>query len=345
MIERIPTLILAAAMLALGFVAAVLLRGGSGPPAADPAAAAARREPGVVKLAPGAPQLAAIKVAPVEEAPLPLAEPLNARITYDENVTARVSSPIAGRVVRLYAAQGDAVKSGDPLVALDSPELAAAVADLEKAVSDEARKKAAFERTAKLLESDVLPRKDFENARAEYDQARAEARRAALRLRNLGPAPGARGAEYALRSPVAGVVADRRVNPGMQVRPDLPDPLFTITDPTRLWVVIDLPERALGKVQPGRPVAIEVDAYPGERFEATVAWVGEVVEPATRRVPVRCTLANPTGASSPRCTRARRFSPSTASARCGCRTRRSSPRDCIPSPLSSARPASSSDAD
>ncbi len=293
MSQRIPTLVLAAAMLALGFLAAILLRPGNGAPAGDPSAAAPKREPGVIRLAPGAPQLAAIKVAVTEEAPLPLAEPLNARLTYDENVTARVSSPIAGRVVRLFVAQGDEVKSGDPLVVLDSPELAAAVADVEKAVSDEARKKAAFERTTKLLESDVLPRKDFENARAEYDQARAEARRAELRLRNLGPAPGARGADYTLRSPIAGVVADRHANPAMQVRPDLPDPLFVITDPTRLWAIIDLPERALGKVQLGRPVAIEVDAFPGERFPATVSRVGEVVDPATRRVPVRCTVLNP----------------------------------------------------
>jgi cobalt-zinc-cadmium efflux system membrane fusion protein len=290
--KRIPTLVLAAAMLALGFLAATWLRGQGGP-GGGPATGAPPREPGVIKLAPGAPQLAAIKVAAVEEAPLPLAEPLNARIAYDENVTARVSSPIPGRVVRLVAAQGDVVKSGDPLVVVDSPELAAAVADLEKAVSDETRKKAAFERSGKLFESDVVARKELENARAEYDQARAEARRAELRLRNLGPAPGARGAEYALRAPIAGVVADRHVNPGMQVRPDLPEPLFTITDPTRLWVIVDLPERALGKVQPGRPVAIEVDAFPGERFTATVARIGEVVDPTTRRIPVRATLPNP----------------------------------------------------
>ena len=278
-------------MLAVGFLAATFFRSGS-PPAAEQAAPAAR-EPGVLKLAPGAPQLTAIRAAVVEEAPLPLAEPLNARITYDENVTSRVSSPIPGRVDRLYVSPGDAVHTGDALLRIDSPDLAAAVADVRKAASDEVRKKHAFERAAKLLEADVAPRKDFETAQADYEQARAETRRAELRLRNLGPAPSGEGAQYTVRAPVAGVVVDRHANPGMQVRPDLPDPLFVITDPTRLWVIIDLPERALGKVAPGRPVAVEVDAYPNERFEARVAWVGEVVDPATRRVPVRCTLANP----------------------------------------------------
>jgi len=285
------TWITAAVMLVVGFVVAMLFRAPAPEGAAE--APAAVRERGVLKFAPGSPRLAAIKVALAEEAPLPLAEPLNARIVYDEDVTSRVSSPIAGRVVRLYASQGDPVKAGDRLVTIDSPDLAAAVADVDKAVADEARKKAAFERTAKLLEVDVLPRKDFENARTEYEQARAETRRAELRLRNLGSASDARGADYTLRAPIAGVIADRHINPGMQVRPDLPDPLFAITEPMRLWVIADLPERALGKVQPGRPVAVEVDAFPGERFEATVARVGEIVDPATRRVPVRITLPNP----------------------------------------------------
>src|SRR5262245_59758434 len=285
------TWITAAVMLVVGFVVAMLFRAPAPEGAAE--APAAVRERGVLKFAPGSPRLAAIKVALAEEAPLPLAEPLNARIAYDENVTSRVSSPIAGRVDRLYVSPGVAVVVRDPLVTIDSPDLAAAVADLKKATSDEARKKQAFERAGRLLEADVSPRKDFETAKADYDQARAETRRAELRLRNLGPAPAGESAQYTLRAPIAGVVGDRHVNPGMQVRPDLPDPRFVITDPTRLWVIIDLPERALGKVQPGRPVAVEVDAFPNERFEAKVSWVGEIVDPATRRVPVRCTLLNP----------------------------------------------------
>ena len=88
---------------------------------------------------------------------MPLAEPLNGRIAYNENFTARVSSPIAGRIVSLRLQPGDTVKAGDALVTLDSPDLAQAVADLHKAKSDETRKRLAFERAAKLLEGEVLP--------------------------------------------------------------------------------------------------------------------------------------------------------------------------------------------
>jgi cobalt-zinc-cadmium efflux system membrane fusion protein len=253
----------------------------------------APREPGILRYPAGAPQLSAIKVAEVPaELPVPLAEPLNGRIAYNENFTARVSSPVAGRVVTLRAQPGDRVKAGDVLLTLDSPDLAQAAADLDKAKADDTRKRLAFERAKKLYEGEVLPRKDYESAEADLAQSQAETQRARLRLRNLVPGESP-GEKFALRSPVTGIVAERKANPGLEVRPDLPDPLYVITDPTHLWAIIDLPERNLGKVAEGHPVAVEVDAFPEQRFSAKIIKVGVTVDPATRRVQVRCELANP----------------------------------------------------
>jgi len=58
-------------------------------------------------------------------------------------------------------------------------------------------------------------------------------------------------------------------------------------------VIIDLPEHNLSKVETGHPVAVEADAYPNERFSATIQRIGQTVDPATRRIQVRCSLANP----------------------------------------------------
>jgi len=184
------------------------------------------------------------------------------------------------------------VRAGDALLKLDSPDLATAVSDLRKARADESRKKTAYERAKMLYDAQVFARKDYESAEADYVQAQAETQRAALRLRNLGELP-RDGERYDLRAPIAGLVVERKANPGMEARPDLPDPLFVITDPRRLWVLIDLPERSLPKVAAGQPVSVEVDAYPGERFRGRIERVGDVVDANTRRVPVRCSVPNP----------------------------------------------------
>lgn len=294
--KKFGLLISALVMLALALIGAQWVgrfaqRSGSD---SMPAADATKSESGILRFASGSPKLASIKVIPVEEFPVPLAEPLNGRVAYDENATARVSSPILGRVVRLIASAGDAVRSGDALLVLDSPDLAQAASDAAKARADEQRKKRSLERSKLLFDAGVIPGKDFESAEADFLQARAETQRADLRLRNLN-ASSASDADghFSLRSPVSGVVADRQANPGMEVRPDLPNPLFIVTDPTRLWVMIDLPEHALSKVAVGHPVAVEVDAYPNERFRATVQRIGQAVDPVTRRVQVRCAIANP----------------------------------------------------
>ncbi|WP_286758180.1 efflux RND transporter periplasmic adaptor subunit [Ralstonia sp. RL] len=253
---------------------------------------AARRTPGIVQFAPGAAELSALRIAPVSEAPLPVAEPVNGRIAYDENVTARVSSPIPGRVVGVRAEIGDRVSRNAVLLDIDSPELANAEADWRKGQADELRKKLALERARSLLEHEVIARKDYESAQADYLQAVAETRRAALRMKNLNAAGNENG-KFGLKAPIAGVVADKQVNPGLEVRPDLQNPLFVITDIGRLWVLADVPERSIGGIRPGQAVSIETDAYPNERFAATVERVGLALDPATRRVQVRCSVKNP----------------------------------------------------
>lgn len=239
----------------------------------------------------GAPQLAYLRVEKAEASPVPSLEPLHGRIAYDDNVTARVSSPIAGRVVKIGAQAGDKVAAGQPLLWLDSPDYAQALADLHKAEADMRLKQLAFGRARTLFENEVLARKDFEAAENDEHQSAAEAERARARFHNLNP--GGAGREgFALRAPLAGVVTERQANPGSEVRPDAPAPLFVVTDPARLWAIVDLPEKDLGKVRAGQPVSVEVDAYPGERFPAKIMAIGDVVDPATRRVVVRCQLPN-----------------------------------------------------
>lgn len=269
------------------------------PPApAGPAPEASRTLPvDSVRFDIGASQLTSIRVEPVVTARMPLAEPLNARLSYNENSTARIMAPIAGRVTRLNVEPGDRVRTGDPLLTLDSPELAAAVADLQKARADEQRKRLTLERTQTLVQADVSPRKDLENAIAEHGAARAEAMRAERRLRNLSPRAIDDGS-FVLRAPLAGVVTERRVNRGNEVRPDQAEPLFVISDPSILWVLVDLPERDLAMVRVGHHALVEVDAYRGG-FDAVIERIGETVDPTTRRVQVRAAVRNPDGRLKP----------------------------------------------
>lgn len=287
------------AALSAGFALAVAAwfwshyAGGGGEPkpqAASPAQSNSRE----LRFATDSPQLSFIKVEEVETLPEPLLDPLIARVAYDENHTARVSSPITGRVTRILVQPGDRVVAGQTLVLLDAPDFASAGADVAKSRADLQLKQKAHARAGELFNAEVIARKEFEAAESDLRQSEAEHNRARMRMRNLEPnSSEATDGRYALRAPIAGIVAERTVNPGSEVRPDAPNPLFVITDPAHLWVIVDLPERNMGALRPGQGVDVEVDAYPGQRFPARVAAIGEVLDPATRRVQVRCVLDNP----------------------------------------------------
>ena len=139
---------------------------------------------GTINYSANAPQLSSIKVAAVTEVNLPIADAMNGKLVYDEDVTARVSSPVLGRVLSSHIEIGDSVSKNKPLAEIDSPDLATAEADWTKAKADELRKRLSFERANLLLEHEVIARKDFESAEADYSQAQAETRRSSLHMRN-----------------------------------------------------------------------------------------------------------------------------------------------------------------
>ncbi len=238
-----------------------------------------------------APQLTFIKIQTVEAFPEPLVEPLNARIVYDDNKTARVFSPIAGRVVKILAEIGKQVKAGEGILILDSPDYAQAVADSSRADADLLRKRETYERARLTFVALGLARKDLEGAEADWRQAEAEAVRAKSRLANLN-GNFATAPRYVLRAPEAGTISERQVSAGSEVRPDAAIPLFVISDPAHVWAQIDLPEQLIGKVRIGQDVLAQVDAYPGDSFIGKITAIAGSLDPVTRRMQVRCEIDN-----------------------------------------------------
>jgi len=239
-----------------------------------------------------APQLTFLRIQTVEAFPEPLVEPLNARIVYDDNHTARVFSPLAGRVIAIDADVGKQVKPGDALLAIDSPDFAQASSDNMKADADLLHKKEAYQRARQLLDIQGIAIKDYESAQADLRQAEADSLRTKAIMKSLGSRTSTTGGRFILRAPIAGIVSERQVNAGSRVGPDAGNPLFVITQPRHLWVRVDVPEQKLDKIKVGQPVLVEVDAYPNEEFHGKVTVIGEALDPVTRRIQVRCSVDN-----------------------------------------------------
>ena len=215
---------------------------------------------------------------------------LPGRLVWNEEKTVRVLPQLGGRILRIEAEIGASVKFGQSLAVLSSPDYGQAQADFRKAQVDARLATQSLARSRELREAGVVAEKDFQQAEAEAARAKAEADRASRRIAGLG---GDGDGSYALRSPLAGVVVERNVNPGMEFRADQSTvPLFVVTDPASLWIQLDASEGEVANLKPGEPLNIEVKQYPGEQFSGQIKYVADFVDPNTRSIKVRGEVPN-----------------------------------------------------
>jgi cobalt-zinc-cadmium efflux system membrane fusion protein len=222
---------------------------------------------------------------------------LPGRLAWDEDKTVRIFPAFAGRVVKIFVKPGDTVKAGQTLAQLASPDFGQAQADARKAASDFALTQKNLARVRELVAGGVAPQRDLQAAESEYARAQAELARASGRVQLYGSTAQSVDQTFALKSPIAGTVVERSINPGQELRSDLMlgngAPMFVITDPSRLWLFLDATERDLRLLRSGETLALRTDAYPQETFPAVIEAISHSVDPQTRTIKVRGSLANP----------------------------------------------------
>ncbi|MCE4557709.1 efflux RND transporter periplasmic adaptor subunit [Roseateles cellulosilyticus] len=242
----------------------------------------------------GHPQLRLLKLEPARPSSA-VDVALSAKLVWNEDRTQRLYPAFAGRVERIAADVGSVVKPGSLLAALASPDFGAAQADAARAEADHALTARQLQRQRELLAAGIVARRDVEQAEADAARAEAEQARAHARVRLYGGGSGV-DQQLALRSSIGGVVVERNLNPGQELRPDQSGPgvpaLFVVSDPSTLWVQIDARESEVGTLKPGSAFELEVPAYPGRRFTGQVTALADAIDPQTRTVKVRGRVDN-----------------------------------------------------
>jgi len=247
-----------------------------------------------LRFAAGHPQLNLLHVAPAAPAKAITVE-LPAKLVWNEERTQRIYPAFAGRVMAIKADIGQKVQPGTPLALLASPDFGQAQSETAKAEADARLTQKALQRQRELFEAGIVARKELEQAETEADRARAEVERAQARTRLYGSGSGV-NQQLALSTSIGGVVVERNLNPGQEVRPDQAGPgvpaLFVVTDPSSLWIQIDARESEVGIVHPGTTFELAIPALPGQKFEGRVIAASDFIDPLTRTIKIRGVVAN-----------------------------------------------------
>jgi cobalt-zinc-cadmium efflux system membrane fusion protein len=207
--------------------------------------------------------------------------------------TATVIPQLSGRVIDLKVRLGDRVVKGQLLAVLDSADLTQAYDDYDKAAVAFQLSEKNLGRQQEQSKIGVTSDRDLDQAKSDNAQAEAEYTRTRARLKILEAPTDSRGPSrrLAVRAPVGGSITTLSVTPGSTIN-DPTQPLMTIADLSTVWVTAMVPEKDIGTVAKGQDADVRLVAYPDRPLHGKVLFVGNVIEPDSRRNKIRIAFAN-----------------------------------------------------
>jgi cobalt-zinc-cadmium efflux system membrane fusion protein len=275
-------------LLAIAVLAAC---GGSSTPTASDETPSVVHEDGHVKVPEGSPLRDRLKVETVGTKAITELLQVPAQVETDPTTTAKISPPVAGRILKLFVHVGDTVTVGQPLFTMDSPDIVTAQSDYLRAQSTLAQAGRDHKRQQDLKDHGVGSVKDLEQAETAEKIAREDVERTTTRLRLLKIDPGNLGKPLTVYSPIPGRVLDAQVAPG-EFKNDPTAVLMTIGDLSKVWLTANVQEKDVSKVHKDEAVTATLTAYPDEKFEGKVLFVADVLDPDTRTLKARIAIPN-----------------------------------------------------
>lgn len=203
-------------------------------------------------------------------------------VQVDERRQAYVQTRFAGWIRKVYAdATGNFIRKGQPLFTIYSPDL----------VTTEKEYLLAKKNSDTLQQSSV-------NGVASGASSLFNAAKERLLQWEVSPVEidkldqtGKTITDLTINSPVSGYITQKNALPNMYVQPETM--LYTIADLSDVWVLAQVFQSDAGKIKPGDPSEITVDAYPGRVFNGRVDYILPQLDMNTRTLPVRLVFPNP----------------------------------------------------
>jgi membrane fusion protein, heavy metal efflux system len=248
-------------------------------------------------------QLSNLRIAPVRRTSWTISIHTTGTVDLDNNHTTPAITQVNGPIVKMLAETGEAVKEGQPLLYVSSPDVANAIATYKKAKNRQDLAERTIKRSQELFEHNAIARKDLESAQADYNDATTDLQNALQALKIFGvskqelDAAEAQGApitpQLAVRAPISGVVVQKLVAPGQLIQAGS-TVCYVISDVSTVWVQGHIFDRDLTAVRVGDAVEETNASFPVV-FHGTISYIGAMLDPATRTTPVRIVTRNTSG--------------------------------------------------
>jgi cobalt-zinc-cadmium efflux system membrane fusion protein len=206
-----------------------------------------------------------------------------------------VISMANGRVVDIRARIDDNVKHGQLLLKVQSPDITNTFDTYLKARNDEHLASKAYLRSQDLFQHGAISQSMLEQAEDTEKNAKADVTAAEEQLKTLGADKDHPSSIVNVYAPISGVIVAQNVTNAAAAGVGLSGSAtaFTIADLSRVWVVCDVYENDISKLQLGQQAKITINAYPGRPLAGHISDIGPILDPSSRTAKVRIEVANP----------------------------------------------------
>jgi len=244
-------------------------------------------------------QMPHVQVVSVEKSTLPRVLRLTGAVAYNAFMTTPVFAAIGGPVHELLVTPGQTVHQGQPLLTVNSPDYSAARSAYIKARSAFLLSDKFFIRAQGLFEHGAIAEADFQLAESNRNQAQADLQSTEDALRVLGindpeslvNNPPKTTAQIPVLAPVGGEIVERLVGPGQLLQAGATQ-VFTISDMSTVWVLVNVYQGEVSYVHLGDVVDVSTDSYP-EVFHGKISYIATALDPNTRTLQARIVTENP----------------------------------------------------
>lgn len=230
-----------------------------------------------------------IELASVVTEPVRSELTLVGKVIADENRVIKVFPLVGGNVENVTVELGDYVRKGQVLATIRSGEVADFERQMIQAQSEVLVAEKNLKTAEELFESKLNSQREVTSAKKEVENAQAELNRIkeVFRIYGLGKTQ-----NYTVKAPIDGFVLSKNVNPGMQLRSDNNEQIFTVGQISEVWVMANVNESDIPKVKLGMMADIKTISYGDEQFRGSVDKIYNVLDPETKAMKVRIRLNN-----------------------------------------------------
>lgn len=216
---------------------------------------------------------------------------LPGEIAFNEDRTAHVVPRVGGVVEQVAVSLGQKVSKGQVLAVISSSSVSDQRAELQAAQKRLQLARTTYEREKQLFEQRISPQQDVQQAEQAMREVEIAVANARQKLQAIGAsADGKSLNRFELRAPFDGIVVEKHIALGEQVREDAN--VFTLSDLSSVWAQINVPARDLPQVRVGESVVIRSTAFEQTAI-GKVAYVGALIGEQTRAAQARVVVENP----------------------------------------------------